>query len=263
MEYVQILSKFMKFNIDLIQKKYSENEKVHMHKSLLLTEYEIAIVFTSSGSRHMVLPPIGLSRYRLYLTVPSIDSVSSTFFIELFHPILWTTIHCTYAIFVAFLFFYKYLHKLKFSQFLESVFHVIGFTTEQIRFSTFTLSFCVLLSSILFYLLGEHFTAFLTSKLAIISEQNLPFEKLEDLSTQSKYKLCTLPDSNVEKSLYDQHIYLHILNHDECKCLIEQSYNHNELYFTELFCRNPNITFMTMTVIGNYLEKLSRYDNNK
>lgn len=235
-----LFAQYMKFDIKLFNISGS-----NIINSVIYGEYNMSSFFTSSGSYHTTLPPLYISEYKLYFTILHIHSFSSTFFIELFHPFLWIAILTIYIIFTTFLFIYKRFHKLKINEYLESVFHIIGISFEQIKFSSLSLSCCVVISTFFYYILAENFQAFLTSKLVITSEVKFPFNKIEDLSSQTNFKICTLRYSNIETLLSNEHIYDRILNTPECNPFFESiTKQRNMSYFKELLWKNPNLTIL-------------------
>lgn len=224
-------------------------------EALSLGHSELSLIYSSAGCPESTLPPLFFQKYRLYMITPHIISVSSSFFIELFHPLLWTTIIIFYLACLGFLFLYKILHKLNFNQYIESSFHIIRVSEEQIRFSTYSLRCCILCSSILFYILSVYFTAFLTTKLAIIEKTELPFSHIEDLRGQSRYKLCIYPNSVIHKIYSDMNEYKHILNHQDCDYIINNIIHDRSLSrFEQHFCDNPHLTIMMPTRFANILK---------
>lgn len=224
--------------------------------SLLVEDNDIALFYTTTRSYQETLPSVSNGHERIYMVSNMNDSVSSTYFIELFEPNLWIVILTTYVIILGFLIIYLYLHRLEFNQYFESIFHVIGVSTERIQFSTIALSFCIVISMTLFYILGEYFTAFLTTKLAVRS--NLPFEKLDDLLLQSKYKICTIQFTKSKTVLSHDQRFKNLLNDPKCDSLRENFYTHNASLITKSFCNNK---YMTMIAPVGVLDVLFQSNN--
>lgn len=238
------ITQYMNINIKFVEISINETNIENIYMSLLLGEYDFAITYASAGFRHTTLPPLYFTKYRLYMTHTKSYSVSSQYFIELFQPKLWIAVLLIYLTLLGFLVIYKYCYSLKFNQFVESVFHIIGLSNEQINFSTISLSICLIIFSMFFYLLEWYFGAFLYSKLSAKFDTNLPFERIEDLAIQMKYKICAQPVTNVEKSLSNDIIYDRILNHPECNKTIKSLFSTDGLSTFKSLCENPDLTLV-------------------
>lgn len=265
-EFYGTLSKYMHFKINYDTKNFKQEVVSQSLRSLLLGKSDIFVHYIQSGSRHINLSPIFDFYYQLYMTIPINDSVSSSYFIELFHSTLWFAILAIYCTIIGFLLMYKYFHKLRVNQYIESIFHVIGVSSEQIKFSTISYRICVIIATILLFLLGNYFGAFLTTQLSIKSEKNLPFERIEDLTTQTKYKICIFPiASNAVKSMTTDKIYNHILNGPECTKIEGFWYNDTYSDTLEWFYNSPHLTLLIPSTLlkSSLVAQLSRYEKLK
>lgn len=210
--------------------------------SLLFGKYHISLLYTTTKSYHITLPSIIQFHDRLYMASPEKRSVSSTFFIQLFQPLVWIMILIIYLAIMGFLLFYHHFHKLKINQYIESLFDIIGISTERILFSTFSLCFCILISTTLYYILELYFTTFLTTKLAMNTE--FVVEKLEDFSYQSKYKICTPAYTYSQQMLSNDKRYKNILNGNECSMFRNHFTDRNYNLGLEVLCDNRYLTYI-------------------
>lgn len=255
LEMFEILSTYMQFKSVFIYKITTPNKL----KSIIFGEYDIFVYYIPSGSHHINLAPIFNYYHLLYVTIPLHYTVSPIYFIELFNGNLWIGIFVIYSVLLTFLTIYKYIYKLKVNQYFESIFHAIGVSSEQIIFSTIAYSICIIISSLLFFVLSEYFGTFLTTKLSIKSENKLPFERLEDLATQTKYKICLFPgDSFAEKSISNDIKYKHIFNAEECRKIDGLSFIRTLIPTIKWFCNNPNLVLLAPNSLENFLKMSSR-----
>lgn len=228
----------MKFEIQV-----DKNKSIKYGDSNINDGYHIYLKYSGDGSQYLNLPPILKFYYRVYMASPQMNSVSSTFFIKLFQPDLWGIILVLYITILMFLIFYIHSHRLKINQYIESAFHVIGISSEQINFSTISLSFCVIIYTILFFMLEQYFTTFLTTKLAITD--SFPLEKLEDFTLQLKYKICIGPPfKKAHKILSSDKIYEQILNTQECDNIKKSMNNGTGDLTLKILCDEPHITVL-------------------
>lgn len=224
------------------EKNINEILKSKLFYALSFGKYDITLVFTAFRSFHITTPSMIILYERLFLTLPSKRSVSSIFFMDLFQAKLWIGILAVYTFFLGFFMIYCYMHKLNFNQFVELVFHVFGISSERITFSTFSLSICIIILTLLYYILGEFFTAFLTSKLAL--KPDLPFHNLEDFSLQSKYKLCTEAYTRSENILSNNIKFNNKINGPECNNLRESLVAYNGSLILKSLCDDPYLTLI-------------------
>lgn len=248
----ETLAQYIGFKIQYYKNNFSGTEISKNFSTLLYGMNDITVAHHDVASRHTTLPPIISYRNGLYMTLPSME-VSSTFFIELFQPFLWMGILAIYSIFLLFLSLYIYKHKLKNNQYFESAFHIIGVSSEHIRFATFSLTSCIIIFTFLFYILGEYFTAFLTTRL--VTKVQYPFESLEEMSLQSTYKICTSSKTRVRQILSDYKIYNHIMDGSECKILQQHRLAQNGLGILEALCNDP---YLTLLMADNIFDRIMR-----
>lgn len=191
----------------------NHSQKKYLYESRINAETDLIIKRSQAGASYDTLSPFFRSYDRLFFASASKKTVSSTYFISVFNPDFWFCILSIYFLLLAFIVVYKRLYKLTWNQFYSAILHVIGISTEDsIQCRTFSLNLCTIIYLILFYILGECFSAFLTTELSISTEPKPQFQFIEEFSYQSKYKICTTPYSYNYYELKKQNKYNHILN---------------------------------------------------
>lgn len=237
--------KFMKFEIqqDLRHTK-SEYDLRQLFYLRAFGKTDIIILHSVQGPSYATLPPMQYHVHKLYFAQSKCKSVSSTYFISVFHTLFWISILTVYFLLIVFLIIYKRLHNLSFNQFCEITLHVTGISSEIISYSTFSFHLCSIIFLFLFYILSESFSAFLTTELAVATEPKPPFEHLEDLASQSKYKICVKPYSNIYSTMYEQKKYQHILNDIDCDNFFESIDLTTEKKLLDQLCQNPHLTII-------------------
>lgn len=238
-----LMSEFMKFKCEeTILNRFNIDLASHLFFSRVLAKVDVIVANSILGPSYSTLPPLTLAIRRVYFSPPTRLTLSSTYFIKVFNKYFWFSIFLVYSALLIFLFIYKYLKKLSFNQINEAILHIVGVSSETISYSTISFSFSVVTFLFLFYILSECFSTFLTSKLSIVNDPNLPFETLEDLSKQSTYKICSAPHFHVHSALQESKIYDHILDPKECEIV------HERLASTDAdispICSNTHLTII-------------------
>lgn len=259
-----MLSEFLGFKNDYYSGLVKTVLKSGNYYSTLVKENDVALLLTTTRSYRSTLPPMVYVYEKMYMVLPNKTSVSSTFFIDLFLPSLWSTIFGVYSILIVFLIIYNRYYKHNFNQYCESVFNIIGISSEQFNFQPFSLSVTIMIYTILFYIIGEFFTAFLTTKLAMSSD--FPIENLNDLLLQHNYKLCTLPYTQSRYILSSDNRFEDLLDGHECEQLRHSILSRNSLQLLKNVCDNPYLVIMAPavtfeTVIKYYYKLVKKLTN--
>lgn len=233
----------MKFNIkedfSLTSTKY---ELQQIYYARILGKTNLVVIHSVEGPSYATLPPFRKHYNHLYFAYSSRKIVSSVYFIKVLHPLFWLCILFAYFCLLGFILLYKCLYKLTFNQFCEATLNAIGVSSENLSYSTISLNFCVVIFLFLFILLGECFSAFLTTELSITAEPKLPFNHLEDLSKQSNYKICVKRYSHIYSVLFSQIKYDNILNTKECDEYLKTLDKNLEMPVLMTLCNNKHLT---------------------
>lgn len=233
----------MKFNIHYKYSRASTKyELQQIYYARVLAKTSIVLIHCVDGPSYATLPPFRKHVNHLYFAYSTKKIVSSTYFITVLHPLFWLSILLAYSGLFGFLFIYKRLHKLTFNQFLEITLHAIGVSSENSTFSTISLKFLIVIFLFLFFILGECFSAFLTTELAIATESKLPFNHLENLQKQLYYKICTKQFSHIYTELYTEMKYDHILNTKDCDEFYESLATNLQMPVMITLCNNKHLT---------------------